>query len=171
MFHENTLYNPLRIAPVSVAWRQGSVAVFVLVLARAVFRANLHAQFPGLLDLIVAGNDHRDVPTRFLSILLHVVPSERFVLFVCYDWSRSNVLTFWLPGLKSTFTQPFNLLLPSSKRPFSKTLSLPRVINIKFPLQPHQKYYISTVWRTWVFISYSAEKSYTFRLPKRVSMR
>ena len=37
------------------------------------------------------------------------------------------------------------LSLPSSKRPFSQplTLSLPRMINFKFPLQPYEKYYIT----------------------------
>ena len=28
-----------------------------------------------------------------------------------------------------------------------------QAINYKFPLQPHQKYYIHTVWRTWLFIA------------------
>ena len=32
------------------------------------------------------------------------------------------------------------------------TLSLPRVINIKFPLQPHQKYYIT--WHKELGLSY-----------------
>ena len=33
-----------------------------------------------------------------------------------------------------------------------------QAINYKFPLQPHQKYYIHTVWRTWLFIAYSDER-------------
>ena len=38
------------------------------------------------------------------------------------------------------------------------TLSLPKVINVKFPLQPHQKYYTpDTVWKTWLLIDYSDE--------------
>ena len=37
------------------------------------------------------------------------------------------------------------------------TLSLPRVINTKFPLQPYQKHCI-TEWRTWIFIAYSYER-------------
>ena len=37
------------------------------------------------------------------------------------------------------------------------TLSLPRVINFKFLLQPHQKYYI-TEKRTWLFVAYSDER-------------
>ena len=38
------------------------------------------------------------------------------------------------------------------------TLSLPRVINVKFPLQPHQKYYTpDTVRKTWLLIDYSDE--------------
>ena len=36
-----------------------------------------------------------------------------------------------------------------------------RVIKFKFPLQPHQKYYIFTVWRTWLFIA-SHYLTYTF---------
>ena len=31
------------------------------------------------------------------------------------------------------------------------TLSLPRVINFKFHLQPHQKYNVCSVWRTWLW--------------------
>ena len=39
------------------------------------------------------------------------------------------------------------------------TLSLPRVINVKFLLQPHQKYYIThAVRRAWLFIAYSDER-------------
>ena len=37
------------------------------------------------------------------------------------------------------------------------TLSLPRVINFKFLLQPHRNYYIR-VWRTWLYIAYSDER-------------
>ena len=44
------------------------------------------------------------------------------------------------------------------------TFSLPRLINFKIPLQPHQKYH--TVWRTWLFIAYSGERSYQFSLPQ-----
>ena len=47
-------------------------------------------------------------------------------------------------------------------------LSLPRVINFKFTLRPHQKYVLHhTVWRTWLFISYSDQKLlyYQFSLP------
>ena len=36
----------------------------------------------------------------------------------------------------------------------ASTLSLPSVINVKFPLQPHQKYDI-TAERTWLFIAYA----------------
>ena len=44
---------------------------------------------------------------------------------------------------------------------FCLTLSLLRVIKVKFPLQPQQKYY------TWVFIAYSDERwfYYQFSLP------
>ena len=43
----------------------------------------------------------------------------------------------------------------SSQPPVSAalTLSLPRVINFHFPLKPHQKYKITRVWRTWLFVS------------------
>ena len=44
------------------------------------------------------------------------------------------------------------------------TLSLPRVINFKFSLQPHRKYNI-TVWRTWLFMPYSDEILYQFSPP------
>ena len=37
----------------------------------------------------------------------------------------------------------------------SLTLSLPRVIKFKFPLQPHQKHSRHIVLRTWLFIAYS----------------
>ena len=47
---------------------------------------------------------------------------------------------------------------------FTLNLSLPRVINFKFPLQLHQKYYITTVWRTWLFIAYW-EESWLYYLP------
>ena len=40
------------------------------------------------------------------------------------------------------------------------TLSLPSVINIKFPLQPHQKYKITQYGGTWLFIVYSNERLY-----------
>ena len=39
----------------------------------------------------------------------------------------------------------------------SSTLSLPRVINLKFLWQPHQKNR-TTVWRAWLFIAYSDER-------------
>ena len=38
------------------------------------------------------------------------------------------------------------------------TLSFPIVIDFKFPFQLHQKYNITTVWRTWLFIAYSNER-------------
>ena len=49
----------------------------------------------------------------------------------------------------------------------SLTLSLPRVITWKFPLQPHQKYNItqSTEWSTWLFIAYSDERRLYYQLP------
>ena len=56
---------------------------------------------------------------------------------------------------------------PSVKKIELLTLSLLRVINVKFPLQPHQKYYTHTVRRTWLFIAYSGERwlYYKFLLP------
>ena len=45
-----------------------------------------------------------------------------------------------------------------SHQPCKLTLSLPRVINFKFPLHPHQRYYRHTVWRTWLSIAHSYEK-------------
>ena len=40
------------------------------------------------------------------------------------------------------------------------TPSLPRVINVKFPLQPHKKQHY-TVWRAWLFIAYSVDRLLT----------
>ena len=81
----------------------------------------------------------------------------------CYLWPCAVVRPFqlwcavrnacsWQSGVISqSFTpQPIQGLL---------TLSLLRVINVKFPLQPQQKYY-HTVWRTWLFIAYSQMKDY-----------
>ena len=39
------------------------------------------------------------------------------------------------------------------------SISFPRVINFKFPLQPHQKCFHHTVWRTWLFITSSDTNS------------
>ena len=36
------------------------------------------------------------------------------------------------------------------------TLSLPRVMNLKFPLQPHQKYYVTQ--QNLAFIAYADER-------------
>ena len=40
------------------------------------------------------------------------------------------------------------------------TLSLPRVINYKFLLQPDQKY---NIWRIWLFIAYSDERWFFYQ--------
>ena len=75
----------------------------------------------------------------------------------------------------STCVENFLLVLPleeslnlSSSHNYQLTLSLLRVINVKFPLPPHQKYWHHTVVRrTWLFIAYSDEKLlyYKFSLP------
>ena len=44
---------------------------------------------------------------------------------------------------QSKLFSPKNFLPISRQRVFGITVSLPRVINFKLPLQPHQKYYIT----------------------------
>ena len=48
------------------------------------------------------------------------------------------------------------------RKKYSPARPFPRVINFKFPLQPHQKCYI-TVWRTWLSIAYSDERCLYYR--------
>ena len=50
-------------------------------------------------------------------------------------------------------------------RHYSHTLSLPRVINFKFPLQHTAEVVYHTVWRTWLFIAYSDERWLYYLFP------
>ena len=87
----------------------------------------------------------------------------------CTFWSRSHTLfpVCWascclFPDLDKI--KWMNILFCHGHRKWGKLLplSLPKVINFKFPLQPHQKYNHQTVrQRTWLFIAYSNERWYT----------
>ena len=105
------------------------------------------------------------------SRALMISPSEKEIPANRTKYNRKNYvrneLPFWTQGSApqpSSHSGRYSAVVCTYS--CSLTLSLLRVISFKFPLQPHQKYYI-TVWRTWLFIAYSDERwlYYQFSLP------
>ena len=67
---------------------------------------------------------------RYYSLIVHLHIIRQFPLYWLYSWVNCFLCL---------------------------TLSLPRMINFKFLLQPQRKYNM-TAWRTWLFIAYSDER-------------
>ena len=70
---------------------------------------------------------HQDSRHKIIIIINYCIP----MLSLSHQDSQHNIIP-WLRSLLHMWTRCYNIIL---------TLSLPRVINFKFPLQPHQKYY------------------------------
>ena len=86
--------------------------------------------------------------------ILEVCSSVRSV-FLWKNLGKSPELMLWILATLLLFEVILGdvslATLPSECDVIAITYLLPRVINFKFPLQPHQKYH--TVWRTWLFIA------------------
>ena len=105
------------------------------------------------------------LPTLLFVFILWCVyppPSGMTCIYLCTNFGKNTFRKFWTSSQTGMSSKKSHIDNPGLN--VFKNLSLPRVINFKFP---HSTFHIllhHQVWRTWLFIAYSDEKWLSYQI-------